>query len=441
MGYSYGCLGRVYHCLCNYSLAQTYYQQQLQIADKLGHLSMHAAALRSLADLADDTQKMDQALEHLQSYLKISRKLDEFETECKAYLRLGEVHQKNSNTEHAKYFYEQALNLADRTSQIELAQRSRCKLAYMLVASLDDKEIAKAARLAETLVSHYEGLLKAAKDNTFLKRTAIEDMLVVSYDIAQETLTSLGRSNEALEYAEANKRWQYHGIFESQMQRVQSGGKSGKNQQGRATIVDICKLVNTLNLTVVYYALTEYSVIMWVLKPNKGCLKMIKTQPGKGNCREFIAGLIQKLRCGSQSGDLIYKTEYRALPLKDSHTHNLKNKFLSLSSRKGSTTAYGNDNGESTEGKDPVAQGKDPLSPSRELYEALVSPVHDYINEEDKIVVIPSNDLMQLPFDVLEDQDGCLLGEKLSLAVLPSLQVLQVSCDACVLCTQFVLFR
>ncbi len=52
---------------------------------------MHATALRSLGDLADDRGMCEKALEHLQSYLRISRKLDEFETECKAYLRLGEV--------------------------------------------------------------------------------------------------------------------------------------------------------------------------------------------------------------------------------------------------------------------------------------------------------------------------------------------------------------
>ncbi|XP_072016745.1 uncharacterized protein [Amphiura filiformis] len=412
MGWSYGCLGRVYHCLCNYSLAQTYYEQQLQIAEKLGHLSMHATALRSLGDLADDSGMCEKALEYLQSYLRISRKLDEFETECKAYLRLGEVHQKNNNTEHAKYFYEQALNLADRTSQVELAQRSRCKLAYMLVTSLDEKEIAKAASLAETLVSHYEGLLKASKDNTFLKRSEIEDMLAVSYDIVQETLTSLNRTEEALEYTEANNRWEFYSIFDAQMQRPVTSGISEKEKPGGVSIVEICKLVNTVNTTVLYYALTDNSAITWVLKPGKGCIKMAKTQPCKGNCKDFIAGCMHRLRSGSsRSASLVYKTEYRALPLKDSQTHNLKNKFLSLSTDKKST-------------EEAIVPD---ISPARQLYEVLVSEVAEFIDGEDKVIVIPGKDLIHLPFDVLEDQDGRLFGEKISMAVFPSLQVLQVS--------------
>ena len=418
MGWSYGCLGRVYHCLFNYSLAQSYYEQQLHIADSLGHLSMHAAALRSLGDLANDMHKFEEALEHLHSYLRVSRKLDEFETECKAYLRLGEVHQDNANTEHAKYFYEQALNLANRTNQVELAQRSRCKLAYLLVASLDEKEIAKAASLAKTLVSHYEGLLKASDVNSFIKRSEIMAMLSLSYNIVQETLTSLNCSEEALEYTESNNSREICSIVGEQIRR-KSQSTTTENPLEDSSITGMAKLVNAINLPVIYYTLTDYSVIIWVLKPGHGCVKMVKSQPSKRNCKEFIKDLIQKLQTGSKSGAVVYMTEYRALPLKDSKTHHLKNKFLSLSTSGRKVT--------SSSSAGPVVkkeEGKE--SPShhvtRQLYDILISPVIDIVRGNAKVVIVPGRDLIQVPFDALEDDTGVCLGEKLTIVILPCLQ-------------------
>ncbi len=309
--------------------------------------------------------------------------------------------------------------MADRTNQIELAQCSRCKLAYMLVTSLDEKEIAKAAKLAETLVLHYEGLLKASKINTFLKRSEIENMLAISYNIVQETLTTLNRTEEALEYTEASNRWEFCSIFDAKIPRPKTSGIREEEKQGGVSIVEICKLVNATNITVLYYALTDNSVITWVLKPGKGCIKMVKTQPCKNNCKDFIATCMKALRCGSnKSGSMAYNTEYRALPLKDSQTHNLKNKFLSRSSNIKATAS---------EIVGPAGDAPEDLSPSRQLYEILVSEVEEFVEGEEKLVVITGKDLIQLPFDVLEDADGCLFGDTISIAVFPNLQVLQVS--------------
>ncbi|XP_071802673.1 uncharacterized protein [Asterias amurensis] len=415
MGRSYGCLGRVYHKLCNYVLAQSLYEQQLFIAEKLSYHTMQATALRSLAKIHEDLGDSDKALEYLQRFLQISRKLDEFETEIEAFICMGEVHQGQGRSQHAQHYFEQALSLAERAKEIDLAYSSRGKLAQVLLMSREEKDLEKARFLAEETVAYCSRGLEDSKQ----RKEDLTCLLQQSNSIVQVALKKLKRPFEALEYAETQMRCEF---LKTVAKNIASVGDSrdalDHSLNSSATVEDMCKTVNRQSAVVVYLSLCRSCVLSWVLRPEEGCLTS-KDQTMVDNCPQYVQELLSLIRASPNQDGESYETEYRALPLQDSKIHQLKTLNLAKSKRKTIKGMSSSPNSEEEK------QNSLKMSPSRKLYELLFSSVESLLKGVSSVVIVADKVLSQVPFDALEDEEGGTFGDKFHLTILPCIEALK----------------
>ncbi|XP_038063493.1 tetratricopeptide repeat protein 28-like [Patiria miniata] len=416
MGRAYGCIGRVYHKLCNCSLAQSFYEQQLHISEKLSYHTMQATALRSLADVHKDQGNTDNALECLQRYLQISRKLDEFETECRAYIAMGELHQADGNPQHAQHFYEQALNLAERSHETELAYASRGKLAQVLLVSRAEKNLEKARMLAEDSIEYYLQTLEDTKHN---KENTLE-LLEQSYKLVQVALKKLARPYKALECAETQMRREF---LNTLVKNIASLGQQteavGDLLSSSADIGDMLKIVNNESAAVLYLSLCHSCVLSWVFRPGEGCWAGKHDQDNTiQDCPRYVQELISSMRASESQADEAYETEFRALPLQDSKIHQLKTLNLAM-------MKHGTNKTTPLDDKDEKSTSTTRESPSRKMHKLLLSQVECLLQGCSSVVIVADRVLTQVPFDALEDDEGCLFGDKYLLTLLPCLEALK----------------
>ncbi|XP_022085131.1 tetratricopeptide repeat protein 28-like [Acanthaster planci] len=416
MGRAYGCIGRIYHKLYNYSLAQSFYEQQLHISEKLSYHTMQATALRSLANVHEDFGNTDRALECLQRYLQISRKLDEFATECLAFIAMGELHQAHGNPQHAQHFYEQALHLAERSHETELAYASRSKLAQVLLISRAEKDLERARMLAGDSIEYYIQALKDPKQN---KENTLK-YLEQSYKLIQVALKKLTRPYEALEYAETQMRREFLNMVAKNTASLGQGTEAVQDLlSSYATIDEMLKIANKETATVVYLSLCHSCVLSWVFRPGEGCWTGKDDQDAATqDCPRHIQNLISSMRVTKHQADEAYETEYRALPLRDSKIHQLKTMNFAKTKRGASKTT-------SLDAAEDESSSKTKESPSRKLHKLLLSQVECLLEGCSSVVIVADRELAQVPFDALEDEEGYLFGDRYHLTLLPCLEALK----------------
>ena len=411
---AYGCLGRVYHRLCNYTLAQSFYEQQHAIAEKFKYLQMVASALKNLAKLFIERENYEEAFKCLEKYLRVSRKLDEFYTECEALMDIGDFYQGQERVMQSEYYYEQAFNLAERTKLSGHLQKAASKLAEVLVQSDEEKNIEKARFLCEESIKYCQRVQMVHEEDGTVVPEEIQQCLLRSSSILKISLCRLQRNYEALEHAEEQNSLSFHEILAKQTR----DGILDRNNT--LTFQDICKLVNSQSSTVVYYDVTDLGVLTWVLKPNEGCVHFVREIPeGRLRCSEYLKDLVSSIHSSEGVLQSMYDCEYRALPMLDSETYKMQLYFKSMS-RNYSPVSF-TSRAYSAPGTPVAKTTSDPL---KTLYHFLWEPIADHVTEGE-VIIVPNGVLTQLSFASLTDVEGHQLGETLNVTSIPSLMVLQ----------------
>ena len=416
MARAYGCLGRVYHQLCNYTLALSYYGQQLAIAEKLKYMPMVASALKNLAKIYADEKKNDKALECLERYLRVSRKLDEFFTECEALMDIGDFYLGAGRPLQSEYYFEQACNVAERTKLSEHQHRAAAKLAEVLVQSEEEKNVEKARYLCEESIKFCQRLETVYEEEGNVFPEVMRQCCSQSYAILKVSLCKLKRNLEALEHAEAqNSRG-----FQKTLTKQARDGVIDRNIALK--FEDICKLVNSQSSTVVYYDVTNYGVLTWVLKPSEGCVHFTKehVDSTSGDCVERLQELVSSVHSSAESLQSMYDCEYRALPTLDSETHKVQLYFKRLSRTYSASSRVPT----RSSTRPPSAATEATPNPLRILHKILWEPVSGYV-PEGEVIVVTDGILTQFPFDSLTNEDDHQLGETHRVTSIPSLKLLQ----------------
>ncbi|XP_041481056.1 tetratricopeptide repeat protein 28-like [Lytechinus variegatus] len=411
---AYGCLGRVYHRLCNFSLAQSFYEQQHAIAEKFKYLQMVASALKNLAKLFTERENNDEAFKCLEKYLRVSRKLDEFYTECEAFIDIGDFYQHQDRVMQSEYYYEQAFNLAERTKLTGHLHKAASKLAQVLVQSDDEKKIEKARFLCEESMKYCQRVQMVHEEDGTVVPEEIQQCLLRSSSMLKISLCQLQRNLEALEIAEEQNSSSFQEILAKQTR------DDTIDQRSSMTFQDICKLVNSQSSTVVYYDVTDLGVLTWVLKPNKGCVHFVREVPeGRQRSSEYLKDLVSSIHSSEGGLESMYDCEYRALPMLDSETYKMQLYFKSMS--RNYTPISFTSRAYSAPG---TPSGKTTQVPLRTLHHFLWEPIAEHVTEGE-VIIVPNDVLTQLSFDSLTDNEGHRLGETLNMTSIPSLMVLK----------------
>ncbi|XP_033105794.1 uncharacterized protein LOC117108052 [Anneissia japonica] len=418
MAAAYGYIGVVYKTLCNYKLAESYLEQQCRISEKLKDNESQAMAFFHLGEIADKTGKFDAALKHFQNYLRISRRLDEFETEVKAFLRLGELQKSYDNYQHARYYYEQALNLAERIGNKSLMNACKCKVASILVTSTELKNFEKARVLIETCIFDYIALLKKYNTDSIAFPEQLQCTMLEAFDLLQIVLQKLSRPDDALMFAEIKKSL----IFNAHESNAHFYRNDKNMTYSLPTIKQVNKILDKQESAVIFYAVTDDFILLWVLKPGEGCVRTERIELSNATAQNKLKNALESLHVHHNKQNSTYETEYRSLPLEDSETLSLQNKFLRQSTTKMAQIEDRHDGmrEEMTELQDTSENEK----PTRILYNLLLHPVLSELKECKELTVIPDKELFHVPFDSLEDSNGVCFGESYQLTMIPSLNVL-----------------
>ncbi|XP_072176653.1 uncharacterized protein [Diadema setosum] len=416
MARAYGCLGRVYHQLHNLTLAQSYYEQELAIAEKWKYFEMVAAVLKSLSKLFDERGEHDETFKYLERYLRVSRKLDEFHTECEALMDIGDFYLHQDRLLQSEHYFEQAYGLAERTKLSEHKHKAASKLAGILVQSNEEKSLERARFLCQESIRFCEGLATIHEEEGSVFPQEMKECLRQSSAILKVSLCKLKRTIEALEHAEALNSIEFQDILAKQ-------ARNGVVERyASLDFQDMCKLVNSQSSSVLYYDVTDCGVLTWVLKPNEGCVHFALELPTKGKkCMQHLHNLIHAIY--SEEGGLqnMYDCEYRALPMLDSETHQMQMYFKSLSKQFRASLKRP---AKKTSNATSPATSEASENPLRVLHKILWSPIVEYVSEGE-VIVVSDSILTELPFDSLIDQSGRQLGETHRVTAVPSLKVLQ----------------
>ncbi|XP_071948835.1 uncharacterized protein [Antedon mediterranea] len=408
MATAYGFIGVVYKTLHNHKLAESYLEQQCRISEKLKDYESQASAFLHLGEISDNTSEFEKALKHFQSYLRMSRRLDEFETEVRALLRIGDLHKSYCNFQHALHFYEQSLNLADKIESRLLQNMCRCQIASILVKTEDHKDFKRAKVLLETCIFDNTVLLKMYNTDCIAIPDSIQNTRLMAFDLLQIVLQKLSRPDDALVFAEMEKSQMFDAYVKQKV----------KKNSSLPTTKQVNKILDMQDSTVLFYTMTNDFIIIFVLKPGKGCVRTERIELTDSVIWNQLDKALDNLHTLPSLRSQMYEVEYRALPLEDSETH-----FLQKNYNRRSTRNTTDDGMMQKTPEDSKFMEKE--KPTRILYDLLVFPVLSEIKKCHKLTIIPDKNLFQVPFDSLEDVNGVCIGEIYRLTMAPSLKVLE----------------
>ncbi|XP_077986923.1 uncharacterized protein LOC144441240 [Glandiceps talaboti] len=419
MATAYASLGRVYGILYNFKLAESYQEQYLHMTEKIKDYEGQAKALCNLGEIHLIKEDFDKALSYFQRYLRMSRRLDEFETECRAFLKVGDVFKCQGRPQHAQYYYEMAVSISEKLEDNEdLVNRCRCEVAFALTLSISKDDMEKARLVFEELIPFYCKKIQQYENENIECPEELKTALLNCYDGMQISLCKLEKQDTALEYAEGYRLAKFDEIIKKKLNTEDEGIKKSEIAK-LPSREELCKVVNRQSATVLYYSMTDAYLLIWVLKPSEGVIRVQVEKAIWESCRHKVRRVLEQLqKVKDQKCDL--DCENRALPSRNRSVSHLQRKYLAKSKD------WKTKEKRKEAGKELEKENKVKLSPQRQLYDIIIAPIEKALIDVTEILVVPDKELTQIPLDILEDEKGVKISKKYKITIMPSLAVLDV---------------
>ncbi|KAJ8038950.1 Tetratricopeptide repeat protein 28 [Holothuria leucospilota] len=416
MARAYGCIGRTYHKLNNFPLAKSYYEQQMFLSEKLKYYTLLAPVLRNLAELHDDMGEYASTLEYLGMYLTVSRKLDEFETECKAYIYYGDFHSRRKEHTHALHYFEEAFKLAERSNLSEMKMLSSMKLSAILLEKSGVESATKALRLAREALKYFEEEAEFRQSEGGVVSLSTKGHIKECIDLEQQALYFLKHHLQALEVSEA-----FRGKDLVKMQTSCRGLKLTP-RRSHPSMDAFNRLVKISGYPLLYLSVLRSGIYGWLLAPGLGCVHHNFHRATESSHVEYLRAIVSEV---TKAGAADYDVEYRALPLASSDViqrqqlyGTLKVKSSELSKVENQAMAVCDtsvgDNSKTSFSDKPLAI----------LYRILIEPFESFLQKEERCAIVVDELLIHVPFDCLMTADGGILGERLKVNLIPCIHFL-----------------
>jgi CHAT domain-containing protein/Tfp pilus assembly protein PilF len=380
-----GNIGAAYLSLRDFPKAIDYFQQSLAIARQIQDPQGEGTALGNLSIAYRNQGDYLKAIDYSQQSLAITRQIQDPQGEGTALGIIGTTYLNQGDYPKAIDYFQQSLAIARsiQDPQIEGRLLNNLGLAFYGQGNLISAE--------STLIEGMKVLesLRGGLDDS--QKVSIFDTQLNTYLILQRVLIDQDKTNEALEISE---RGRTQAFVELLRQRF-SPESEAPPPINHPKLDDIKKVAQHQNATLVEYSVVSPDELyIWVISPN-----------GKVTFRQVDLKLLGTTTASSPLQKLVVQT-LESLGIGED-----RNGIFEVSVTNPTT--------------DPQLQTKS----LKQLHQLLIQPIADLLpsNPEERIILIPHQDLFRVPFPALMDSDGKYLVEKHTILTAPSIQVLDLT--------------
>ncbi|HEY9674361.1 MAG TPA: CHAT domain-containing tetratricopeptide repeat protein [Waterburya sp.] len=406
-------MGEMYNMLGEYAKAQRFLQQALAISQEVSSRSDEAVTLRRIGEAYNRLEQYPKALDFLQQALVINRKVGDRSEEAAILLSTGIVYKNLKRYPKALSFYQQVLTISRELGQrrVEgaalhemgivyntLKQYPKALELYQQVLPIT-QEVGDRPAQALTLTSIGSALLHtdqaAAAEKRLLSaveiwesiRPGLTDVYKVSifetqaktYRELQQALVAQNKINSALEIAERGRARAFVELLSSRLSDQPNKQLSVKP----LTIEQIRHLANVQQSTFVEYSIVSNALYIWVVQPTGVvAFKRVELTSLKTSLEDIVKASRRYIGIrgrGQEVGETVDSTrQYQTL---------------------------------------------------RKLHKLLIEPIAELLPSQSnqRVIFIPQNELLLVPFPALQDAKGQYLIEQHTILTAPALQVLQLT--------------
>jgi len=431
-------IAAVYENLGRYETAVSYYQKALEKFQEIGDRRGEAYALLNIGSARENLGERDRALERyqqalaimraeadrmgegrtltyigllhhggdrsneglsfLEKALAIRREIDDRPGEAVTLDYLGTVYRDRGDPKTALKHYRQALKIAKQIGDRPGVGRT---LSNMGATYLAEGKLRKATKNLTQAVEIWESLRPGLSDEN---KVSLFDTQLQTYSDLQSALIARNKTEKALEIAERGRARAFAELIAAGL-----GAQFAENFQTSAppTVAEIREIAKRERATLVEYSIANDKLYIWVVQPD-GTITLRTVELGEldlsmgetversqaaavggssRDARDTVNNLVQATRASATKPNLAYNLRGAE------NSNHIKNQRLWKS------------------------------------YNLLIEPIADLLpaNPESPVILIPQSSLFLIPFAALQDDSGNYLIEKHTIAIAPSIQVLDLT--------------
>ncbi len=354
-----------------YPEAQAYLEQALAIYRSSNNRAQAQLVLANLAKVYYQTKQYDKSLDYYQQAFK---NLDDKRLAASILSDIGDIYYQQGNNQLALNNYQQGANLARSINALDfegIALTNQGKVLYSL------GKLPTAETQLRAAIKIWESLRTGLNDKN---KVSFADTIVGSYQLLQKVLIEQNKIPAALEISERAKARALAELLASKI--ISSNSVKANKIRQAPNLSQIQQIAKVQAATLVQYSIINDSIYTWVIQPT-GKIAFHQTKlPPKTTLKDLVVTTRDSIGANRSSRS------------KDNDPP---------------TTATGGD--------------------LKQLHQLLISPVAKYLptNPEDRVIILPQNELFLVPFAALKDSQGKYLIEQHTITIAPSIQVLALS--------------
>ena len=367
-----GNIGTIYYRLGQYGEAQKYHNRALLIHQATGNREQESTTLNNLAEDYYSLKQYPQALTTHTQALKIKEAIGDRSGIAQILNNIGNDYSAIGEAEKSLGYYRKATEIARNINYLEIqgiALTNQGKALYKL------DRLAAAEVPLRAAISIWESLRAGLVDRD---KISLQDRIKGTYDLLQKVLIEQNKFQAALEIAERGRARVLAELLASKIPTINSA-TSQKIRQA-PNLSKIQEIARAQKATLVEYSTIDDRILIWVIKPT-GKITFHQTKlPPKTTLKDLV-----------------------------------------VATRDG----IGANRGARTKDDTPNPTGGD----LKQLHQLLIAPIVKDLptNPEDRLIIIPQNELFFVPFAALQDAQDRYLIQQHTITIVPSIQVLALS--------------
>lgn len=438
-------LGAIYQALGQHRNSLSYFQQALTIIKTLDDARMEEIILNNIATAYISLGEYEQAKLAFEQSLKLAKKEQDAQGIGQAIINLGAVYERLKDYNQALILYQEGLPIMEKVGDLEAVGQALNNIGYIyriqnqypqafefykkaleVRRKIEDKrgeavtlinlgvaefEVGKLAEATQTLYSAieiFESLRPGLSDQN---KVSFFETFSKSYGVLQQVLIEQKQIEQALEIAE---RARARAFVELVAKNNISPEKLTKISVKPPNFSDIQKVAKIQNATLVEYSVIvdqfkqNSTLLIWVIKPD-GPPQTLRARGAWGGV-QFRSVDLTSLK----TDNLVPMLSREELPPLPPLNELVRGTRVSL------------DSGISGLKADDVTNKQ-----LNKLYQLLIAPIADLLpeNPQDRIIFIPHQDLLLVPFAALVDEQGKYLIQNHTILTAPSIQLLQLTAE------------
>ena len=355
--------------LKKYLPAQAYLEQSLAIYREQGDVSQTQLVLVNLGKVAYELKQYDKSLDY---YQQASKEQPDKRLAASIFNNIGDVYFRQGKSQAALENYQQAATIARNigVSNTEgIALTNQGKVLY-LQGKLPDAEIQLRAA-----IKIWETLRTGLNDKN---KVSFAETVAVTYDLLQIVLIEQGKFQAALEISE---RARARALAELLASKVITTSRVKANKIRQAPdLMQIQNIAKNQQATLVQYSVIGDTIYTWVIKPT-GKISFYQAKlPPKTTLKDLVVAARDSIKASR---------------------------------------------GRRSKDDSPKTTGGD----LKQLHKLLIAPIAQDLpkNPEERVIILPQNELFLVPFAALQDAQGEYLIQQHTITIAPSIQVLALT--------------